>query len=187
MKKPCGLSLIEILLALSLIALLLIGFTSSNFTRIHQSTAINSSMKRLVGAIALARVTAISEGKTVTFCRSNDGMNCQGKWHDGSIVFTDRNADRKINEDDRLIYSFQGLNNRGELSFNSFQNKQYLQMTSRGMTNYQSGNFTFCPANKDPKLIRQIVINQIGRTRFARDTDGDGIVEDSRGKPISCD
>lgn len=59
-------------------------------------------------------------------------------------------------------------------------------MTPRGTTNYQNGNFSFCPSNKNPALARQIIVSATGRTRYARDLDGDGIVENSKGQPLHC-
>jgi len=59
-------------------------------------------------------------------------------------------------------------------------------MTPRGTTNYQNGNFTWCPANGDPLMIRQVVVSLTGRTRFAKDSDGDGVVENSQGKEVEC-
>jgi len=32
-----------------------------------------------------------------------------------------------------------------------------------------------------------VIVSFTGRTRYARDEDGDGIVENSQGKPLTCD
>ena len=134
----------------------------------------------------MARSAAINENVIVTFCRSSDGQHCQGRWESGNITFTDFNADRIINGNDRLLFRSPPLKASGTLTFSSFRNQQYLQLTPRGATNSQNGNFTFCPANGDPKLIRQLIINVTARTRLAQDLNHDGIVEDSQGKPVQC-
>ena len=59
-------------------------------------------------------------------------------------------------------------------------------MTGEGFTNYQNGNFTYCPPDGDLRFARQLVINVQGRVRMGHDTDGDGIVEDRRGKDVRC-
>ena len=51
---------------------------------------------------------------------------------------------------------------------------------------FQNGNFTFCPMNSDKTLAMQLIVNNIGRIRVAKDTNGDGIIDDAKGKPISC-
>ncbi|MGV3591885.1 MAG: GspH/FimT family pseudopilin [Gammaproteobacteria bacterium] len=185
-RKAAGLSLIELLICLGIIAFLALKASTPGFASWRERKEVDGVMRELIGAVDLARAHAIAENVMVTFCRSNDGQNCQGKWHEGSILFTDFNADRVMNGDDRLLFRLEPMPAAGTLEFRSFQNRQYLQMTSRGFTNYQNGNFTFCPASGDPRMARQVIVSFTGRTRFARDGDGDGIVEDSQGRPLSC-
>lgn len=181
-----GLSLIELLVCLSIVAFLMLAADIPGVAEWRERKQSDALMRELIGAVDMARSHAIAENVMVTFCRSNDGASCQGKWHEGSILFTDFNADRIINGKDRLLFRFEPMPLEGTLEFRSFQNRQYLQMNARGFTNYQNGNFTFCPASKDPRMARQIIISLTGRTRFARDKDGDGIAEDSQGKPLYC-
>lgn len=185
-RTATGLSLIELLIVLGLIAFFTVKAATPGFANWRERRTADALMQELIGAIDMARAFAIAENVMVTFCRSNDGVHCQGGWADGSIIFTDFNADREINGADRLVFRLEPMQLAGTLKFNSFQNRQYLQMTSRGFTNYQNGNFTFCPASKDPRLARQIIVSMTGRTRFARDRDGDGVVEDSQGKALVC-
>jgi type IV fimbrial biogenesis protein FimT len=180
-----GLSLVEMLLALGLLAVLL-SAGLPDFQQWRRKREIDASMRELLAAIDMARAYAIAENVMVTLCRSNDGQHCQGRWLDGAIVFTDRNADRVLDAEDRLFYRLPPFALPGTLSFSSFQNRQYLQMTARGFTNYQNGNFTFCPADGDLHMAQQIIVSLSGRSRLARDSDGDGIVEDSQGRALTC-
>ena len=68
----------------------------------------------------------------------------------------------------------------------SFRNRSYLMIRPSGLTDWQNGNFLYCPESGDPRLARQIVINAQARVRHARDSDGDGIVEDARGRAVVC-
>jgi type IV fimbrial biogenesis protein FimT len=185
-RKVRGLSLIETLVVLSVMAFLMLRVVTPDLADWRQRKEVEGLMHELIAAIDMARSHAVAESVMVTFCRSNDGNSCQGKWHEGSILFTDFNADRILNGSDRLLFRLEPMKPLGTLEFKSFQNRQFLQMTSRGFTNYQNGNFTFCPASKDPRQARQIIISLSGRTRFARDKDGDGVAEDSQGKPLYC-
>jgi len=184
-RKATGLSLIEMLVVVSIVAFLAMG-AMPDVSGWKQRKEIDALMRELIGAIDMARSHAVVENVMVTFCRSDDGQQCQGKWSDGSILFTDSNADRVLSGEDRLLFRLEPMKPAGTLEFKSFQNRQFLQMNARGFTNYQNGNFTFCPASKDPRLARQIIVSLSGRTRFARDKDGDGIAEDSQGKPLYC-
>jgi type IV fimbrial biogenesis protein FimT len=185
-KSNSGFNLIELLIILAILAVLVnlaLPGLAQSVERNQARVAINE-IKR---AITLTRYTAINNGVITTLCRSNDGRNCGGQWQQGFIVFTDSNADRVINGNDRLIRIFPELADSGTLKFRAFQNKQYLQMTPQGFTNYQNGNFTFCPKSNDVSLAQQVIVNRSGRTYFASDTDGDGIKEGANGKAISCD
>jgi type IV fimbrial biogenesis protein FimT len=181
-----GISLIELLIALAIMAFLLTNVGLPGFRDTANRHDIDAAVRDLIDAISMARSAAISENVMVTLCRSSDGKLCKGSWENGSILFTDANADRVINGNDRLLFRFPALKPQGTLTFNSFRNQQYLQLTPRGATNNQNGNFTFCPANGDPRLIRQLIINITGRARVAPDTNKDGIVENSEGKPVEC-
>lgn len=185
-RAAAGLSLIELLITVSIAAFLILKIATPDLTGWRQKKEIDGLMHEIIGAVDMARSHAVAENVMVTFCRSNDGMRCQGAWHEGSILFTDFNADRVLNGGDRLLFRLDPMKPAGTLEFRSFQNRQFLQMNARGFTNYQNGNFTFCPASKDPRFARQIIISLSGRTRFARDKDGDGIAEDSQGKPLYC-
>ena len=184
-QQAAGLSLIEILVCLTIIAFLATG-AMPDFSVWRERKEIDGLMHELIGAIDMARSHAVAENVMVTFCRSNDGQKCHGTWAEGSILFTDFNADRAMNGNDRLLFRLEPMKPAGTLEFKSFQNRQFLQMTARGFTNNQNGNFTFCPASKDPRMARQIIISLTGRTRFARDEDGDGVAEDSQGKALYC-
>jgi type IV fimbrial biogenesis protein FimT len=185
-RNAAGFTLVELLVCMAIVALLALQ-ASPGIAQWRARKEADALMRGLLGAVDMARAHAVAENVMVTFCRSDNGSACRGNWRDGSILFTDANADRIINGDDRVLFRLPPIKPDGRLEFRSFQNRQYLQLTSRGFTNYQNGNFTYCPANGDARLARQVIISLSGRARLARDTDADGIVEDSQGKPVSCD
>lgn len=181
-----GFTLIELLLCLCILTFLLVKTGIPDFNQSRRRLEIDGAFEELVSAVGMARSTAVAENVMVTFCRSTDGLRCLGNWENGSILFTDFNADHILNGQDRLLFRLPPLKPRGTLKFSSFRNQQYLQLTPRGATNNQNGNFTFCPADGDRRLARQLIINITARTRMARDRDHDGIVEDSQGRPLQC-
>jgi type IV fimbrial biogenesis protein FimT len=185
-RKTAGFTLVELLVCMALVAFLAMQ-ASPGIAEWRARKAADGVMREMLGVVDMARAHAVAGNVMVTFCRSDDGRTCRGNWRDGSILFTDVNADRIVNGDDRVLFRLAPMQPDGTLEFRSFQNRQYLQLTARGFTNYQNGNFTYCPASGDARLARQLIISLSGRARLARDTDGDGIVEDSQGKPLSCD
>lgn len=185
MKPMIGLSLLELLISLGILSVLL-GISIPDFSELTESISGEVTLRKLATAVQLSKSAAITNGTTVTLCRSVDGFACGGRWQDGVIIFTDRNRDSVINESDRLVRHVTFPNGNGHISFRAFQNKQTLQLTSLGTTHYQNGNFTYCPFSGNSLFSRQLIVNRTARLRFAQDKNGDGIREDSRGRPLNC-
>ncbi|MDP1931692.1 MAG: GspH/FimT family pseudopilin [Gammaproteobacteria bacterium] len=181
-----GFSLIESLICIIVFLIIVMSTSLPGVSSWRKNAEIDNVMHELMSVISMARAHAIAENVFVTLCRSDDGEHCQGNWNEGFILFTDHDANRVINGSDRILSRSKNMSSLGLISYNSFQNKQYLMITPRGFTDFQNGNFTFCSADGDPKRNRQIIVSLSGRARYARDRDGDGVVENSQGRPVTC-
>ncbi len=181
-----GLSLLELFISLGILSILL-SISLPDLSEFTGSISGDVTLRKLASAVQLSKSTAIATDTTVTLCRSISGLTCGGRWQDGVIIFTDRNQDQLINESDRLVRHITLPNGNGHIKFRAFQNKQTLQLTSLGTTVYQNGNFTYCPFSGNHLFARQLIISRTARMRFAQDKDGDGVREDSRGRPLNCD
>ncbi len=183
--RQSGISLVELLAVIALSSIIL-GLSLSSFRDMTQRNQATVTINWLIGSIAYTRHSALIKNSLVTLCPSTNGTSCGGDWQDGTITFTDHNADRKINGSDQFLKRFISPTRGGSIHWRSFGNRRYLQITPAGMTNYQNGNFVYCSPDRDPRFSRQIVINLPGRPRLAHDTNGDGLVEDRHGKPLRC-
>jgi type IV fimbrial biogenesis protein FimT len=156
--------------------------------RLVQQERSSAALNQLLGAVHLARSSAITRGAIVTLCPSANGETCAGRnqWHEGAIVFSDEDRDGRRDADDALLRVLPGFADSSRVYWRSFRNKSYLQINGRGMTNWQNGHFLYCPANRDPRLARQLILNAQARVRKAPDRDGDGIAEDANGDPLEC-
>lgn len=180
-----GFTLIEALTVLAISAILL-GTMVPSVTHMLSRSQATAAHNWLIGSIMFARQTAISYGSLVTLCPSYDGNQCGGKWHDGTIAFIDRNRNARVDPKDVIMKRFHFPIEGATITWRSFRNRRYLQLTSMGYTNFQNGNFVYCSADQDPRYRRQIVINMSGRARTTHDVDKDGIIEDSRGRYLRC-
>ena len=180
-----GLSLLELLLALLLLSVLL-GMAMPGFSEVVQQQRIDLTARQLRQAIEVGRNAAITGNSMVTLCRSRTGDSCAGQWGDGVLVFVDYDTNGALDSTDRVVRHFAFTEFDGAISWRAFRNRQYLQITAAGFTNYQNGNFTLCPADGDRRLARQLIISRTARVRQAEDENGDGIREDSRGQPLQC-
>lgn len=185
MNSQRAMTVVEILIALAIFAVLL-SIAIPNFAALVQDRKAEVALEKIARAINFARTRAITSGELVTLCPSDDGLQCQSSWLAGGMVFSDRNADRSVNDEDEVLLVLNQDIKGGTIRWRSFQNKQYLQINAQGFTRNQNGSFTYCPDDKIAEKARQLVINRTGRTRFAVDRDGDGVKESTDGKALSC-
>ena len=83
-----GFTLVEMLVALSILAVLL-ALAAPSFTEASLPSKLRSTANSLVGAAQLARSEAIKRDAVVTLCVSTDGATCGvGNWSQGWIVLS---------------------------------------------------------------------------------------------------
>jgi len=187
MRKPFGFTVIELLVTLA-VAGVLTGLAVPAFRGYLERSRSTVALNQMLGGLQSARYAAISLRTAVTICPSADAARCgpRDTWHLGTLIFADRNRNgaRDANED--VLHWLPAFEHGGRIYWRSFRNRSYLQFTATGMTDWQNGNFLYCPANRDARLAREVILNAQARPRKAYDTDGDGIVEDANGDPVRC-
>ncbi|MBS03482.1 MAG: hypothetical protein CMQ24_12340 [Gammaproteobacteria bacterium] len=67
---------------------------------------------------------------------------------------------------EHVVAVIRPLSSGGIVRWRSFRNRQYLQFTGDGFTNYQNGNFVYCDATRNRRYARQIVLNVQGRAHM---------------------
>jgi type IV fimbrial biogenesis protein FimT len=187
MRASRGVTLVELLAALAVTAVLM-GVALPAMHGLLARHRVTATLNHLIGGVQLARHAAISLRTPVSFCPSDDALQCgvRDTWHAGALVFLDRNRNGTRDEGDTLLRVLPSIPAAGRITWRSFRNRSYLTFEPRGFTRWQNGTFRFCPADADPALIRAIIVNPQGRVRQAPDADGDGVVEDANGRPMAC-
>lgn len=183
--QETGLTLLELLVCLVIVALLA-ALAAPGWSDLVEDKRGDLVIRRLNQAIELARISAVTYGEVVTLCRSRNGFECRGDWEDGVLVFRDPELNRYLEAEQQALRYVDFGASDGRIVWRAFGNRQYLQFTPLGFTRNQNGNFTWCPDSGDQRHARQLIVNRTGRTRRALDSDGDGIPEDSRGRPLRC-
>ena len=180
-----GFTLIELCASIAILTILT-TLAAPAFDRFVTSTRASGAINWMLSAVQMTRLAAVNHQSMVTLCPTTNKTACGGSWNDTLMIFVDHNADRSLNGQDFMVDLLTFPFEDSSIKWRSFRNRQYLQITAHGYTNYQSGNFTWCPSSMDASFARRLVINMQGRTRMARDRDGDGIVDDTQGRPVSC-
>lgn len=182
-SRDRGITLVELLVVLVIAVIVAMQITPS-FTRLLSSSDRHSEISDLITLINLARNTAVYEQTTVTLCPVDETSRCSRDWSLPLMAFRDPERTRTVATPSQIIWQRQ-TNNIGNVQ-GATGIHTYFRFNSSGLAYGAIGNITWCPDNGDSTLAAQIRINMGGRPTLAEDRDGDGIVEDSGGRPIAC-
>src|SRR5579883_1649142 len=102
--KPLGFTLLELIFTLAVLAVLVSIGTPALGSLIHSAHS-RSARTALIGSLNLARISAASLHRTLLVCPSRDHANCDDNpwWHDGWIVFEDKNQNSRRDDNDSLL------------------------------------------------------------------------------------
>ncbi len=185
MQRQHGRSLIELLCVVTIVAILTQG-ASGSWSQALAHYQARVATQGLLQAIRLARSSSITLRRVVTICPARDTQGCAGAWTAGILVFIDENADGVFNGRDQALQHLHPSAAGSSISWRAFRNRKWLQFTPLGQTAQQNGSFVYCPGNRDVRIARVVIVNKLGRSRLARDRNGDGVVEMASGKPVTC-
>ena len=163
-----GFTLIELMIAIGLTGLLLsmaVPALDQFTTNSRQTSAIND----FVASMHLARSTAVTTNFRTTICTSSNGNSCEAvSWNEGWIVFTDRDSDQVVDNDDTILASVEGVEG---LSIQSGEFGRFLMYrpNGRAMTasaNGNSGQFTVCDSRGSGNA-KVVIVDLSGRPRLS--------------------
>ena len=158
-----GFSLVEMMVALSIAAILL-GAGVPGFRTLIHSQQITSATNDLFAAVNLARSEAIHRGTRVDLVPAG-GTD----WSRGWVVFIDGNGNQTPDAGEKVIFSHgpvpDGITVRAKFTDSS---RQYLAYTAVGRTRVNAGSHTPQMGSFSIALdeqVREIRINLLGRPR----------------------
>ncbi len=179
MRRNSGFTLIELMIAISLVAILLATAVPAleDFTNdARQTGAIND----FVAAIHLARNTAITTNSRVTMCASASGTNCElTAWENGWIVFGDLNANGSLDVGERIVSASSAVEGL-DIQSGEFPASLMYRPNGRAMTNALTGNsgeFAVCDF-RGAEHAKVILVELSGRPRMSETR--------ANGAPPSC-
>jgi len=179
-----GLTLIELVSAMSIVAILAVSGTPIFMQLIARHKA-NSISTAIYQQLQFARNTAMNRGYKVTLCGSKDGKHCTNRSILKILVFKDEDNNHQLDKSDLVIQAID-LDLKGQqLKFKAALNRNHIEFDGNGRAR-QSGSFIYCPENGDTRNAKRITVSLSGRAYLSRDNNGDGIIETGDGKPISC-
>ena len=174
-KNFYAFSLPEFLFVIALF-ILLIGIGLPSYKKLIAQNQANATMIQLYRAIQFARSEAIKHRCMVTLCPTRDDYHCSNDhdWNQGYLAFIDPQARGTISDTKQIIKVFHPITLKGKLFWKGFPNKNMLQMTPLGFTNYQNGTFRYSLEEGNTHIEKALFIIQSGRIRLERGQVGKG-------------
>ena len=162
MRGQTGWTLIELMLVMTLIAVLVVVAVPSLGGAIARQRVLGAG-NEFVGALHYARAAAVSAGARVIACPSNDGRHCAPatRWDGGWLVAVDR--DRDDQPDAAPLLRGGG---DAALRIQSTRGRTRLVFQPSGGAPGSNVTFTLCQAGRID-TTRQWVMSNSGRLRNA--------------------
>jgi len=168
MRRDGGFTLIELMIAIALVAILLATAVPAldDFTNdARQTGAIND----FISSIHIARNTAITTNSRVTMCASASGTNCElASWDSGWIIFGDRNSNGSVDAGETIVSASAPVEGLSILS-GEFPAALMYRPNGRAMTAAligNSGEFAVCDF-RGATHAKVILIELSGRPRMS--------------------
>lgn len=107
LNAHCGFTLIELVVTMS-VAAILIAVAVPNLRTAIQNGRITTQVNDLIADFSFARSEAIKRRENIALCQSTNGTSCTGgNWKDGHLIFVDTNKDGALSAAE-LILRFRG-------------------------------------------------------------------------------
>lgn len=155
-KKQKAFSLIEMMIVISLIAVLTFVISPSLATFVNKSKLTNQ-INVLNSHLQLAKSTAATQFVYVVFCPSANRISCSNNWEDEIISFIDQNDNRVVDKQDTILTSFHVSS-----PINVYVNRNSIRFSPINTATTTTATIALCFSNN---LKKALVISNVGRIR----------------------
>lgn len=171
-KTQRGITLIELLIALTIAAVLL-GLSLPSFAALKARNSVAASHNLMMTGFAAAREAAIVHRMPAVLCPGSSTTGCRkdGIWDGGWMIWLDRNNNGRFDASDTLLRSETGFD--GELAIRSSKHRSRVTFQPNGMAEGSNLTVKLCDSQGTP--LRGLVTGNTGRTRASTDAEVAGM------------
>ena len=162
MRRAHGFTLIELMVTLSVMAILM-SIAVPSFQSFILNSRITTQTNNFIMALMLARSEAVKRGSTVTVCSSTTGTSCAEltNWGGGWLVFVDADGDGVVDTGDLPVQVGQALSGGNTLDGGARTRVTY---GGNGFATGFNDTFSLCDS-RGATFSRRIIVNNQGRVR----------------------
>jgi type IV fimbrial biogenesis protein FimT len=169
MIRRHGWSLMETLLVLAIASTLALA-ASGAMGRLVESARFQSESHQITASLALARSLAITRGKPVVVCPSENGRQCSGKanWSPGWMVVLDPEGLGQPRSDRDILDVRQRGPGAGGIKILTTSGRSHVRFQPNGAAGGTNLTLSLC-SDKAGRQLGQVVVSRTGRTRTVRE------------------
>jgi type IV fimbrial biogenesis protein FimT len=165
--KNLGVTLIELIVAISIVAIL-VSIAIPNFSSAIRSTRLTTYANELVASLNLARSEAVKRGVQVSVRRKG---SINQNWDSGWDIFTDLDGDGVLDTADTLLKTYPALTNGFTLRTGTAGYQTFTAYLPSGLSlNSSVDTFRLCASSGDIVNSRAIAINALGQPKTSDGT-----------------
>ncbi|MEE4174502.1 MAG: GspH/FimT family pseudopilin [Xanthomonadales bacterium] len=169
MRRDQGFTLLELVVTLSVVAVLLL-MAGPSFREYVLNQELRAAAARLASDFRWARQSAVDRGGRVVVCPGSVSSGCRAtpEWGSGWIVFHDHNGDRRLAPDEELLRetpALEGVSARSNLA------RRQLSFFPNGTAPGSNLTIRLCDV-RGPNHARQVRVGLSGRIRSLRVGEG---------------
>ncbi|MEO7478668.1 MAG: GspH/FimT family pseudopilin [Lysobacteraceae bacterium] len=155
-----GITLIELLIATSIVAILL-GVAMPAFSGAFEASRASSARSALASNLVTAFSSATNAGSRAVLCPSSDGMTCVSSpdWSNGWIAFLDIDGDHEHQASEPVVARQAALS--GKVRLRSTVGRTRIVIQASGSSAGSNVTFTLCDG-RGPSKAESLVLNNQG-------------------------
>ncbi|TCM68104.1 type IV fimbrial biogenesis protein FimT [Acinetobacter calcoaceticus] len=170
-KKIKGFTLLELLVCLSIIAIIIV-YAQPSFHHIGARQELSNLQHVIQQHINMARSHAITVHSDVVMCASANLEYCQNnQWHHGILLYIDRNKNRQLDVNETVLTATATQLKYGSFAWHgnaSHPNTVVFQSDS-GLPRGSIGSFRYC-SFQHPEFSQDFPIGMMGHLRSIEST-----------------
>ena len=168
MKTSRGITLVELVIALAVAAIVL-NLAVSAYGSAVQAARASAARSALFATLVRGRTVAALWGADVGLCPSRDGLRCADtdEWHGGWVAYADTNHSDGLDAGDRVLVH-QGAVGDGVRIVTS-SGRRHLEFQPNGGNAGSNATFTLCD-RRGPSRASAIAMGNAGTYREAKPT-----------------
>jgi type IV fimbrial biogenesis protein FimT len=179
-KQQKGVTLIELMITVSIVAIIL-AFVGPSIQSILIKNRIVAEINEISSLIQYARHHAIDEQAQVVVCPSADYSECSEDWNDPKIVFIDDDDNNIRGAGEELLVSIAATSETTLMT----NTTDTIKFSGTGEAN-QSTEILLCHKDGEAKYARSLSVTLQGRVKMSTDSDKNGVNENAAGVELSC-